>query len=99
MHSQSEDNTVISLGQQHHGPTVMRLAAGFQRFQKRWYCTENNPYVKLAEGQNPLALVVACSGSRVAPALLMDSSPGDIFVIRNVANIYHHMPLIEITTV
>ncbi len=85
-HSQSEDNPVIRSGQQ-HGPTVVRLAAGFQRFQKRWYCKENNLYIELAEGQNPLALVIACSDSRVDPVLLTDSSPGDLFVIRNVANI------------
>jgi len=38
-------------------------------------------------GQKPRAVVVACSDSRVDPALLLQCDPGDLFVIRNVANI------------
>ena len=68
-------------------PVVHRLSAGFRRFQKRWYCAEHNLYADLQCGQNPLALVIACSDSRVDPVLLTDSRPGDLFVIRNVANI------------
>lgn len=66
---------------------VTRFAAGFRRFQQRWFCVENNLYADLAEGQKPLALVVACCDSRVDPVLLLDSRPGDLFVIRTVANI------------
>lgn len=66
---------------------VTRFAAGFKRFQRRWFCVENNLYADLAEGQNPLALVVACCDSRVDPVLLLDSRPGDLFVIRTVASI------------
>lgn len=68
-------------------PVLTRLAAGFQRFQNRWFCTDYNLYEDLRGGQDPLALVIACSDSRVDPVLLTDSRPGDLFVIRNVANI------------
>lgn len=67
--------------------TLTRLTAGFQRFQQRWFCAEHNLYADLYEGQNPLAMVIACSDSRVDPVLLTDSPPGDLFVVRNVANI------------
>ncbi len=69
------------------GDISKRFAAGFQRFQKQWFCTEHNIYEDLKEGQHPLALVIACSDSRVDPVLLTDSHPGDLFVIRNVANL------------
>lgn len=68
-------------------PVLTRLAAGFQRFQRRWFCADYNLYEDLRVGQEPLALVIACSDSRVDPVLLTDSHPGDLFVIRNVANI------------
>lgn len=38
-------------------------------------------------GQRPKAMVIACSDSRVDPALLFDQRPGDLFIVRNVANI------------
>ncbi len=69
------------------GDISKRFAAGFQRFQKQWYCTEHNIYDDLKEGQHPLAVVIACSDSRVDPVLLTDSNPGELFVIRNVANL------------
>ncbi len=69
------------------GDISTRFAAGFQRFQKQWYCTEHNIYEDLQYEQNPLALVIACSDSRVDPVLLTDSHPGDLFVVRNVANL------------
>ena len=63
---------------------VTDFLCGFDSFQK-----DVNPQLleKLRETQNPKALVIACSDSRVDPAILFSCSPGDIFVIRNVANI------------
>lgn len=66
---------------------ITRLIAGFRRFQKSWFCADHNLFNDLQEGQNPRALVIACSDSRVDPAILLDCNPGDLFVIRNVANL------------
>lgn len=45
-------------------------------------------FKKLADrGQDPKALVVACSDSRVDPTLMFDQEPGDLFIVRNVANV------------
>lgn len=68
-------------------PLLKRFSAGFQRFQKSWYCPEHNLYAELREGQNPYAVIIACSDSRVDPVQVLDCSPGDVFVIRNVANL------------
>jgi carbonic anhydrase len=44
-------------------------------------------FKRLAQGQNPIALLLACSDSRVVPSLLLSADPGDIFEVRTVGNI------------
>jgi len=66
---------------------VSELLNGYKRFYKYHFLGENRLYEKLATGQSPKTLVIACSDSRVDPAILTDANPGDIFVIRNVANL------------
>lgn len=67
---------------------MKKLIEGYQKFRKRYFESDNMLYKSLhSEGQFPKALVIACSDSRVDPAILMDAEPGEIFVIRNVANI------------
>jgi len=60
--------------------------SGFQRFKKSRFQNDDN-VKKVFGSQSPKVLIIACSDSRVDPAILFDSSPGDFFVIRNVANL------------
>ncbi|MBD9448824.1 MULTISPECIES: carbonic anhydrase [unclassified Rhizobium] len=63
------------------------LLDGYRNFMNGRYTDARDRYKALAEhGQNPSTLVVACSDSRAAPELIFDAGPGELFVIRNVAN-------------
>jgi carbonic anhydrase len=65
-----------------------KLIEGFQRFRERHFKSDDSLYQQLVkEGQTPRTMVVACCDSRVDPALVLDCEPGDLFVIRNVANL------------
>ena len=63
---------------------------GFRNFRRFYFDAENDYYTSLNKGQHPKAIVIACSDSRADPALLMGCDPGDIFVVRNVANLVPH---------
>lgn len=66
---------------------IAKFLTGFKRFQKECLCNGGALLEELSKGQNPKVLMIACCDSRVDPALLSDSNLGELFVIRNIANI------------
>ena len=60
---------------------------GHEAFQKIKFNQSKNRFKKLVEeGQNPKALFIGCSDSRVMPAMITGSKPGDLFIVRNIGN-------------
>jgi len=63
------------------------LIEGYHRFRVERWPEAKAEYEALAAGQTPHTLIVACSDSRADPALIFDAAPGQLFVVRNVANL------------
>lgn len=63
------------------------LVDGYRRFRSADYRRQRERWAQLAEAQAPKVMVIACSDSRVEPAQIFDTLPGEIFVVRNVANL------------
>ena len=65
-----------------------RLIEGYRRFRATQWPERRASFEALAQqGQSPRAMVIACSDSRVDPAMIFAAGPGELFVIRNVANL------------
>lgn len=65
---------------------ITNFISGFDRFHSKYFGAKP-VYADLRGGQHPKALVVACCDSRSDPAQVTDADPGDLFVIRNIANL------------
>ena len=63
------------------------IIEGFLKFQKEAYPQRENLFKNLATNQNPRALFISCSDSRIVPELVTQREPGELFVIRNAGNI------------
>jgi len=65
-----------------------KIIQGYHEFRKKYATGDNTVMETLAShGQKPEIMVVACCDSRVDPALILQCDPGDLFIVRNVANI------------
>jgi len=64
-----------------------QLIAGYNRFRKGYFLQHQDKLTVLAEGQSPNIAVLSCCDSRVDPTIIFDTAPGELFVIRNVANL------------
>jgi carbonic anhydrase len=65
-----------------------KILEGYQSFRKKYALGDKSIMQYLSNyGQRPQVMVVACCDSRVDPALILQCDPGDLFVVRNVANI------------
>ena len=65
-----------------------RLTQGYRTFLAGRFADERSRYETLAEtGQRPQIMVVGCVDSRVSPEVIFDASPGELLVVRNVANL------------
>lgn len=65
-----------------------RLISGYREFRANYLADENKEWLKVAgEKQDPKVMMVACSDSRVHPAILTRTALGELFMVRNVANV------------
>jgi len=66
---------------------MTRIIQGVFGFQKRVFGEKEELFQKLGKGQNPLALFITCSDSRINPNLLTQTEPGELFILRNAGNL------------
>ena len=65
-----------------------QLTQGYQDFMARRFKSESSRYRALAEaGQQPDVMIIGCCDSRVSPEVIFDAGPGEMFIVRNVANL------------
>ncbi len=66
---------------------IAELISGYEKFKDTKFKKYENKFLDLVKnGQHPKVLFIACSDSRVDPALITNSAPGELFVLRNIGN-------------
>ena len=65
-----------------------KLMSGYRNFRETYF-RDNKDFIQdlMAQGQAPKALMIACSDSRIDPSLKFGVEPGEMFIVRNVANL------------
>lgn len=77
-----------SVTQPSHALLPERLVTGYESFLNGRFAQEQERYHHLAEsGQHPGILLIGCCDSRVSPEVIFDMRPGELFVVRNIANL------------
>ena len=66
---------------------LCKLTRGFMEFRNGTFVSQRAQFEQLALEQRPRVMMIACSDSRVDPAILTNAEPGDVFMVRNVANL------------
>ena len=65
-----------------------QLLDGYRTFSTQRLPTEQTRYRDLSvKGQSPEVMVIGCCDSRVSPEVIFDAGPGELFVVRNIANL------------
>lgn len=64
-----------------------QILEGYQEFRRARYPVHASLYSELSESQSPRIMMIACADSRVDPAAIFSAGPGEMFVVRNVANL------------
>ena len=66
---------------------TLNLTPGYQLFRENFFPDNEKNFIELAnKGQAPKILFIGCSDSRVAPEIILQAAPGELFVIRNAGN-------------
>jgi carbonic anhydrase len=66
---------------------MKKLIEGFKRFQRDVFKTKRQLFLSLARSQQPRALFITCSDSRIDPCLVTQTDPGELFILRNAGNL------------
>lgn len=66
---------------------MQKLVEGIHKFQSEAFSQDQKLFETLADGQNPLALFITCSDSRIDPNRLTQTKPGELFIQRTAGNI------------
>ena len=67
--------------------TIEELLDGYRRFRKGRYGEQKGLYAELASGQDLEVMLIGCADSRADPSDIFDTAPGELFTVRNVANL------------
>ncbi len=66
---------------------MMRILEGVLEFQRETFPARREHFERLADGQQPEAMLITCADSRIQPSQITHTEPGDLFIVRNVGNL------------